>query len=48
MTTSRSGVKVLHFTDREPLLVEGPTLVYRPVAYTVAYTVAFGEIVYSR
>ncbi|MGW8887131.1 hypothetical protein [Streptomyces sp. NPDC055749] len=44
MTTSRSGAKVLHFTDREPLLIEGPTLVYRPVEYTVT----FGEIVYSR
>ncbi|MFC9244460.1 hypothetical protein ACFT7S_10650 [Streptomyces sp. NPDC057136] len=44
MVSARNGAKILHFKDREPLLVEGPTTVYRPVAYTVT----FGEIVYSR
>ncbi|MCX4825943.1 hypothetical protein OG883_40330 [Streptomyces sp. NBC_01142] len=45
MVSARNGIKILHFQDREPLLVEGPTTIYRR---QVAYMVSFGEIVYSR
>lgn len=44
MVSARNGAKILHFQDREPLLVEGPITVYRQMQYTVS----FGEIVYSR
>ncbi|MFD3558790.1 hypothetical protein ACFWVU_03845 [Streptomyces sp. NPDC058686] len=44
MVAARSGAKILHFQDREPLLVEDPITIFRPVTCTVS----FGEIVYSR
>ncbi|MEV7401019.1 hypothetical protein AB0N93_11555 [Streptomyces sp. NPDC091267] len=44
MVSARKGAKILHFQDREPLLVESPTTIYRQVAWMVS----FGEIVYSR
>ncbi|MEU5433787.1 hypothetical protein AB0G73_10460 [Streptomyces sp. NPDC020719] len=31
MAQARGGARVLHFRSREPYLVTGPTLVYRPV-----------------
>ncbi|MCX4729798.1 hypothetical protein [Streptomyces sp. NBC_01363] len=44
MVSARNGAKILHFHDREPLLVEGPIKIFRQVECTVS----LGEIVYSR
>ncbi|WP_329024714.1 MULTISPECIES: hypothetical protein [unclassified Streptomyces] len=44
VVSARNGAKVLHFHDREPLLIEGPITVYRQAEYALS----FGEIVYSR
>ncbi|MFE7615269.1 hypothetical protein [Streptomyces sp. NPDC057496] len=44
MVSARNGAKILHFHDREPLLVEGPITIFRQVEYAIS----FGEIVYSR
>lgn len=44
MVSARNRTKILHFQDREPLLIEGPITIFRQVEYAVS----FGEIVYSR
>lgn len=44
VVSARNGGKILHFHDREPLLIEGPITVYRQAGYALS----FGEIVYSR
>lgn len=44
MQSGRGDQEVLRFRDRPPYTVDGQVLIFRRVGYTIA----FGEIVYSR